>query len=88
MRLVRNTSPDGRCKYAITDNRTGVKTEAKAGDPEEFFVIKLKDRYAAAALRAYADAVFYDPDGDREYGSEVWELAIRSSEMPNRKRPD
>lgn len=88
MKLVRNTSEDGRCKYAIIDNRTGEKTEGRVGDPEEFFVIKLKDKYAAAALQAYADAVRNDPDGDREYATEVWQLSLRAERMPNRKRPD
>lgn len=88
MRLVRSTSEDGRCKYAIVDNRTGEKVEAKVGDPEEFFVLKLKDKYAPAALRAYADAVRADEAGDREYAREVWQLSMRAERMPNRKRPD
>lgn len=85
MRLVRNTSADGRCKYAIIDNRTGEKVEAKVGDPEEFFVLKLKDEFAAEALRAYAEAAFMF---DREYAGEVFDLAERAEKMPNRKRPD
>jgi hypothetical protein len=85
MRLVRNTSEDGRCKYAIIDNRTGEKVEAKVGDPEEFFVLKLKDEFAAAALKAYALAA----EGyDTEYAEEVYALALRAEMMPNRKRPD
>lgn len=87
MRLARNTSHDGRGKYAIIDNRTGEKTEAKAGDPEEFFVIKLKDRHAYAALRAYADDVVM-ASGDLEYAREVYDLALRAANMPNRKLPD
>lgn len=88
MRLTRNISEDGRCKYAIIDNRTGVVTEGQVGDPEEFFVLKLKDEYTAAALRAYAEAVGNDLDGDQEYAAEVFDLASRAERMPNRKRPD
>jgi hypothetical protein len=85
MRLVRNISEDGRCKYAIIDNRTGKVTEGRAGDPEEFFVLKLKDEFAAHALKAYAAAAMeYDP----RYAEEVLELAARAEQMPNRKRPD
>jgi hypothetical protein len=85
MRLVRNTSEDGRCKYAIIDNRTGEKVEAKVGDPEEFFVLKLKDEFAVPALLAYADAA---RDFDPEYAAEVEAMAYRAEVMPNRKRPD
>ena len=41
----------------------------------EFFVIRLKDKYAQAALRAYADAARGD---DPEYASEIMEMAERS----------
>jgi hypothetical protein len=90
MRLIRNMSPDGRCKYAIIDNRTGEKVEAKVGDPEEFFVLKLKDYHTAAALRAYAASVMRgaENDDEREYGREVDALAARAEVMPNRKWPD
>jgi hypothetical protein len=87
MRLVRNISDDGRCKYAIIDNRTGKVTEGRVGDPEEFFVIKLKDQHAYAALRAYADDVVM-VSGDLEYAGEVYDLALRAEQMPNRKLPD
>jgi hypothetical protein len=86
MRLVRNTSEDGRCKYAIIDNRTGEKVEGRVGDPEEFFVLKLKDIHTAEALRAYAASVMRI-SGDAEYANEVIELAKRSMLMP-RKLPD
>jgi hypothetical protein len=87
MRLVRNTSTDGRCKYAIIDNRTGAVVEAKVGDPEEFFVIKLKDVHAPAAIRAYAADVA-NVTGDLEYATELYEMAVRAELMPNRKVPD
>ena len=52
----------------------------------EFFVIKLKDKYAQAALTAYATAAAED---DEEYAQEIRALATRSG--PNRplcKKPD
>jgi hypothetical protein len=86
MRLVRNVSEDGRCKYAIIDNRTGAVTEARVGDREEFFVIKLKDEFSQAALMAYADAA---EEWDPEYAAEVRVMAERSGPgHPNCKRPD
>ena len=54
-------------------------------DSSDFFVIRLKDKYAAKALRAYANAAAKD---DPEYADEVYALALKSSEHPNRKMPD
>jgi len=54
----------------------------------EFFVIRLKDRHAGAALNAYAtDARVH---GDKEYAEEVYyRLACRAgSNHPNSKTPD
>jgi hypothetical protein len=52
----------------------------------EFFVIRLKDVHAAAALAAYAeDAAAL---GDFEFAREVVELADKADDHPNRKRPD
>jgi hypothetical protein len=55
------------------------------GDIDEFFVIKLKDRFAAPALMAYAEAA---AAVDPEYAIEVMELAARAVGHPNRKTPD
>ena len=52
----------------------------------EFFVIRLKDKYAAPALQAYADAAILD--GETEYGEDILELADRASQHPNSRRPD
>jgi hypothetical protein len=87
MRLARNNSADGRGKYDIIDNRTGLRFESKVGSSEEFFVIKLKDQHAYAALRAYADDVML-VGGDIEYADEIYEMAMRAEQMPNRKLPD
>jgi hypothetical protein len=52
----------------------------------EFFVIRLKDKYAGVALDAYADYASVD---DPEYGSEVRALADRSGpNSPFCKLPD
>jgi len=53
----------------------------------EFFVIKLKDKYAGGALHTYAG--YAVRDGEIEYGQEVMALARRSGEFhPNCKKPD
>lgn len=59
------------------------------GSPDEFWVIKLKDRYANRALVGYAKAIDLDAEGDQEYALEVSQLANRSGlAHPNCKRPD
>lgn len=107
MKLVRNTTQDGSCKYAAVrmdkiaelsqvDQQAacaalemladlGVLETGKAGSEEEFFLIKLKDNHAAAALWAYAKSVH---GTDPEFSDEVAALARRSREREWRKEPD
>ena len=54
---------------------TGLLDWGTVDTESEFFVIRLKDKYAEKALRAYADAAKYD---DPEWASEVYELAGRA----------
>lgn len=56
------------------------------GSEHEFFVIKLKDRWAPDALFRYALSARADGFGD--YARDVEELADRAAEHPNRKIPD
>jgi hypothetical protein len=51
----------------------------------DFFVIRLKDKYAAKALTAYACAAAED---DPEYAEEILELARRAELHPDKKKPD
>lgn len=54
----------------------------------EFFVIRLKDLGARAALNAYA-AVFMGKGEDPEYASEIEQMAKRAGpNHPNCKQPD
>lgn len=56
------------------------------GDKDEFFVIRLRDRYAQAALAAYAAAAEFD---DPEYAAEVRDLMRRAGpNSPHSRRPD
>lgn len=56
------------------------------GEPDEFWLIKLKDKYAAAALQAYADAAQAD---DPEYANQVREMVQRSGQnSPFCQTPD
>lgn len=58
-----------------------------AGGDGEFFVVKLKDRYAEPALFAYAGAARANDDG--EFAADVEEMARRSgARHPLCRRPD
>lgn len=102
MKLDRNINPDGKGKYALVRLRGDLSPQAiealrvleaegridygTVGSSEEFFPIKLKDKYAAIALYAYASAAELD---DAEYGNEVFEMVRRAGpNHPNCKVPD
>ena len=51
----------------------------------EFFVLRLKDKHAAAALYAYAESIEAE---DPQFSLEVRDLAVKSEEHPNRQAPD
>ena|SRR5579862_3380745 len=52
----------------------------------EFFVMRLKDKHAAAGLHGYANDADED---DREYGDEIRKLALRAGRNhPDCKAPD
>lgn len=108
MRLVRNTTPDGKCKYAlvrmdkirklkVNQNLGGVEAALKVledakvleyagkGDPEEAFVIKLKDVNASAALDAYADSIY---EHDPALAHDVYDLSKRSDNREDSHQPD
>lgn len=83
---LREVPHDGEARAHLDALVTGGFVEmGSVGDADEFFVVKLKDRYAAAALVAYAEAAASD---DPEYAIEVLELAARAMAHPNRKTPD
>jgi hypothetical protein len=65
----------------------GFVAQGSPGDDDEFFVIMLKDRYAGAALVAYADAAA--ADGEIEYAADVMALSARAGAFhPGCKKPD
>lgn len=86
-RLMRNQR-DGLGKYRVWDNRKQAwVANDDPGEQNEHFVIMLKDKYARAALLAYAGAAH--EDGKKEYAADVMELANRAGPMhPNCKEPD
>ncbi len=56
------------------------------GQQDEFFVVKLKDKYAGAALHAYAREALTD---DPEYANAVSQMTDRAGlNSPFCKRPD
>ncbi len=85
--LLRKLRP---VKGAVQDalsvlEREGLLDWGTSGTPAEFFLVRLKDRSAEAALRAYADdAMAYDA----EWAQEVYLLADRAMHHPSKKTPD
>jgi hypothetical protein len=88
--LMRNY-PNGTRKAAVdaamqTLADVGMLDYGEAGSPSEFFVIRLRDKFAECALRAYAAMAMLS---DGEWASEVDELADRSGiHSPHCKTPD
>jgi hypothetical protein len=62
------------------------KNRALAELPRDFFVIRLCDKHAFAALNAYAQSVAADGD-DLEYANEMLDLAKKALNA-NKKKPD
>lgn len=86
MQLVRNLHPDGLGKYKVVNNVTGKVLQSTPGSADEFFVIKLSDPNAEAALRAYANSV---RGRDAQFAAEVDDLADRAGKnSPFCKEPD
>jgi hypothetical protein len=70
----------------MTLEAAGMLDYGEVGAPDEFFVIKLHDKYARNALIVYADAARFD---DPEYAADVMELADRAGyRNPRPKRLD
>lgn len=99
MKLDRNINKDGHGKYALINLRTNMVEWGGPGGG--FFVIKLHDKFAPAALRAYAEAVreealnhgvgeaeFRRAAGLQEYANEIQALVEIAESLPNRKIPD
>jgi len=87
MNLVRNTTRDGSCKYSLVEHQKDDHIEQGLPFTEnEFFVIKLKDRHAKAALEAYAKSI---ESTDEMFAGQVYELAERAGpDSPWCKDPD
>lgn len=56
------------------------------GEEDEFFVIKLRDKYADAAIRAYSDAVVKDAckEPDEEKSRDLFQWAIQVQKLNDR----
>lgn len=89
LRVFRDLAPEVQRKAAeamATLEGYGILDWGVVGTESEFFLIRLKDKYAAPALRAYANAARHD---DVEYSDAVRDMASRSSELsPFCKKPD
>jgi hypothetical protein len=82
-----NGSLPPEIERALTDlEAAGVLEWSVKGEADEAFVMKLKDKWTAPALLAYADAA---QDEDPEYAEEIRQLATRAGRnSPFCKRPD
>lgn len=79
MRLKRNTTPDGMCKYSLIEHEKSDHVEhGLPGTENEFFVIKLKDIHARAALLGYLGSILQKADFDEEYAHDIFELSKRA----------
>lgn len=90
LRQIRETEPAEqyiRIKRSLDClERAGVLTYGAPGSTDEFFVLMLKDEFAAPALRAYS---FEAGSYDVEYADEVNILADRAGlNSPHCKKPD
>lgn len=77
-------------KSALASQIDSVQVEPRAIDfgnslETDFFVIRLKDKYAEPALKAYAEAAMKD---DSEYAEEIKELARLAHIHPSKRKPD
>lgn len=100
MKLDRNITEPRRGKYALVKLRNDSPVETGGGQyltfkkesihfgdtPDtDFFVIRLKDKYAGAALHAYAEAAKKD---DVEYAAEIDALAQAADRYIPKRIPD
>ena len=86
MALLREVN--GRSKYSLFDNAKRQRvTDDRVGGEYENFTIMLKDRFAEAALLAYAAEAM--KHGMSEYAEDVRKLAARAGpHHPKCKLPD
>jgi hypothetical protein len=84
--VVAIPEPEQKTAWGYLDElqRAGV-LDYGIGPDADFFVIRLKDKYAAPALAAYAMAAY---EHDPEYAMEVLNLAKMAADNPHRRRPD
>jgi hypothetical protein len=96
LRTVEDGSEAARLLFRL--DSLGVVDWGRKGDADEFFVIKLRDKYADAALKAYSDAAAEDArretDEEKSRNLFQWSIAVlrlveRSGVFsPFCKRPD
>jgi hypothetical protein len=84
--LLRNVK-EGSEAYGLIQrlHELGCLDEGIRHSDSEFFVIRLKDKYAEPALNAYALAAQSD---DVEFAKDVAAMATRAKHHPSKKQPD
>lgn len=93
--LMRNTPPAGTIKHHVVKFalfmlwKMGMIDFGRVGTPSEFFLIRLRDKFAYRALKGYQEAIALDPKPDDEYAQSVSEMMERSGPYsPFCKYPD
>lgn len=86
---IRGEISHNKSEHSYFPSQTYVPTSAvDLGDTDdsEFFVLRLKDKYAHQTLMMYAVLALLD--GEREYAEAVIALAEKAKSHPNQKKPD
>jgi len=88
MRLRRNTTTDGLCKYSLIEHGKSEYVErGRPGTENEFFVIKLKDINSRIPLIVYAICSWWN--GDKDLCKDVYGLSKRAGKNSKWcKKPD
>ncbi len=88
MRLQRNITLDGSCKYSLIQHeKSGIIEDGRKNTEHEFFVIKLKDINSRLPLIIYAICAWFNDDD--ELAKDVFELSKRAGKNSKWcKKPD
>ena len=84
-RVLAQLENDPEVKHAIEVLEKANVIDWGGTPSTDFFVIRLKDKYAAPALGAYALAAWPD---DPEYGYEISDLGRKAASYTPKRRPD
>ncbi len=79
-----NTHTNNKAYNAVADLTSEGMIDFGNTPDTEFFVIRLKDKFAGPALHAYAEAAKHE---DPEWSGQVRALAFAADQLPVKQRP-